>query len=560
MPQRVERYFLWLTILIIAGFSIPRALFFLVSPGAAEDLIGNILIREFQLFLMLMGYTYTYVVAPGFATKIVVLTAVWLALRALYLLNHRDRLIPPELGILTAVLMVFLQFFFDLSPRLTGVLLLELVLYIWIFRQGDRIRDPRLTAPFIVFILSLFALDWAESTAAVIFIVAGLLLHVARVSRKTNLVPAISLLLLFIPLVQILSSFFPGLFAYDKDRQFTALPALSFCESKSLNAIFAAHPQCPMAMFSEKCRNGYIGQYDRQTLAPVRSLRPFDENYYGRAEQIVCNGKVIYAGMNGVRSQGEIFGPNTMIIDLSGEKVKYIRNFAGVQMGNHVLYDFVHDALFMTSEWDQRIYRWDFKRRSMEEHIGDAIPNPWYWPPTGRLHTGSRISHHDAISPRHNTAFFSEWINGRNIHEIDLVSLKLQRTLRFNGGASVGVTVDDAGDKLWVSHLWGVTVFDLHTGKVLIKHRMGFVSRPAVIDAENNFVYMASTVQGRIHVFDRNTLRRLTYLPLGIGSRYLLISPETRRLFASSWSGSYSFDLSAGGSFIQKLEKIRMKN
>jgi len=536
---------------------LPRAGLFVVSPGVFEDFIGDFLAYQFRIFLTILGFFYTYVVSGSSGKIILGVIFFYVLWKTITKVKQTGEKLLPELTLVLAASLIFTQFFADMSARLVCYMLLlgSSVLF------HKFIGNVRLVWFLSVFAASLlgamFLLDWAETISALGF-ASGVLAIIFLVrARRLDLVSSFVVILWLMPVCQILAAVLPGLFKNTHAHQFSDALAISYCESPKTSSLFVAYPQCPMAMFAQKCKAGYISEYDSITLKHRRDIKPFSNDYFARFEQLVCKGDELYVGMNAARLRGEILGPNTMHIRLTPTGYQIKQNFAGPQIGNHLMYDEKNDALFMTSEWDSRIYRWDFRNNKMSTDIGDALPNPWYSLQTGKMHSGSRISHHDAISANRRTGYFAEWINGRFVHELDLETLKLERVFRFNGGASVGVTIDEATDTLWISHLWGISVFDLKTGKLMKKHRLGFVTRPAVVDTVNNLIYVASTVQGRVHVIDRYGFRYVTSLALGWGTRYLLISKNMQRLFASSISGAYAFDLTQSGNFMKEIQNIR---
>lgn len=549
--------FALLLTVLFAGV-VPRALFFVVPPGSAEDFIGEVLRIQFHVFLTIIGWLYLHAIQAHTLLWIAALLVILLVMRISVYVRQGRALLPPEASVFLCAAMALLQFFFDMSFRLMLAALLSsagaAVAY------GLRRVAPSalvLVAPPALLLLMAIPLDGSERVCLLLLLPTWFALaHLHRQGRIDS-PAALTLLLVAIPLLQLLSAWIPAISAYKDTRQFSKLLALSFCESKNPPAVYAVHPQCPLTMFAHKCRDAFIGVYDTEQLVLQREIRVFNHDYFGRPEQLICHGEKLFVGMNGMRINGETVGPNTMLVDLADGRLRTWKNFAGPGIGNSLAYDARNDALFLTAEFDQRIHRWDFKAGTMNTTLGDALPNPWYRLLAGRMQSGSLISHHDALSQKHNAVYFAEWINGRYIHEMDLTTLQPKRRFRFNGGASVGVTVDEKTDRLWVSHLWGFSVFDLKTGTLLHKVRAGFINRPVVIDGENGLVFAGATAQGRIHVFDRMTSEPLTRIALGIGSRYLMISPEKNRLYASSSSGSYAFDLNPNGAFVQSLIQHR---
>ena len=114
------------------------------------------------------------------------------------------------------------------------------------------------------------------------------------------------------------------------------------------------------------------------------------------------------------------------------------------------------------------------------------------------------------------------------------------------GGCGLGVTVPlptpEELDRIYVTGLWGMEVFDLESKALLARKRLGFFSRVPVLDPEHDLLYVPSTVEGRIRVFDRPSLELLGTIPIGYGTRHPHWSPATKRFFASSQRAYHYWD------------------
>lgn len=553
MSVKVSKISLTIACIFFFSATLSRVLFFFVQPGPLENFLGEVLVLQFKIFLLIMGYSFNFFVQNPAGLKILVIITIIFILRFTALIINHRKFWPLELSPILAAIVLPAQFFSDLSfPLFCAFMVILLVVPIIPRLNIFTFRINMLIFPFMN-VIALAFLDWAEMAALITF--SGITALCTTCIRR-EIIPlsgALLLLLVLTPLFQILSAWLPTQRPPMGSTRFSNSLALSFCASKDRKTVFAVHPECPMAMFTEQCRNGFIAEYDSETLMQKNVIRPFDGNYWGRPEQIICSGERLFVSVNEAMEKRRRLGPNAMLIKLSGNTAEIQKNIAGPQIGNSLLYDAQRDALYMASEWDQRIYRWGFRENRIQSTIGDQLPNSWYWPLTGKTQTGSRILHHDGISQKYNAFYASEWINGRYVHEIDIDSQKLKRRFRFNGGASVGSTVDEEFRLLWVTHAWGISVFNLESGNLVAKHRAGFVNRPAVIDKTNGFVYFASTTRGRIFAYDRRSAKPLGTLVSGLGSRYLHFSPETNKLFAGTVTGSYVFDLSPESEIVRRL-------
>jgi len=101
-------------------------------------------------------------------------------------------------------------------------------------------------------------------------------------------------------------------------------------------------------------------------------------------------------------------------------------------------------------------------------------------------------------------------------------------------------------DRLLVASIWGLEVFDLKTGRVITRKRLGLVSRPPVIDEARGVLYISSTVDGKLRVLDLDDYSLVEQIPIGMGIRHPYLSNDGRRLFASSNGGQFYWPLDEG--------------
>jgi DNA-binding beta-propeller fold protein YncE len=93
-----------------------------------------------------------------------------------------------------------------------------------------------------------------------------------------------------------------------------------------------------------------------------------------------------------------------------------------------------------------------------------------------------------------------------------------------------------------VSSMWGLEVIDLATDAVIARIRTGLGNRPVIVDRGRNRLYVTSTLEGKLRILDRDTLAVIGKVPLGFGARYLHLSNDGTRLFASSGASQYYWD------------------
>src|SRR5262249_59483739 len=149
-----------------------------------------------------------------------------------------------------------------------------------------------------------------------------------------------------------------------------------------------------------------------------------------------------------------------------------------------------------------------------------------------------------APMPHHgrDSLFVGNWLTGSTVYEIDLERLTLRRRLEPRSGCIANLAVDEQYDRLFTVSLWGVDVIDLRTGRVVRRMRTGTGARTPVIDTQNGLVYVPTTAEGRLRAFDRETLRPIGILPIGVGARLAYFSPTSGRLFAGNSQAQYSWD------------------
>jgi len=142
--------------------------------------------------------------------------------------------------------------------------------------------------------------------------------------------------------------------------------------------------------------------------------------------------------------------------------------------------------------------------------------------------------------------YVADWLHGRWINAIDLDTLELTGRLGAHSGGSLGTTADVVRDRLLVASIWGLEVFDLATGRVIARKRLGLMARPPVIDEPRGVLYVSSTVDGKLRVLDLDDYSLLAQIPIGMGVRHPYLSADGQRLFASSNGGQFVWRLADG--------------
>jgi hypothetical protein len=93
-------------------------------------------------------------------------------------------------------------------------------------------------------------------------------------------------------------------------------------------------------------------------------------------------------------------------------------------------------------------------------------------------YSGSSILYTTSIHPGRNRVYLAEWMRGRYAFAIDLTTLRPVARYDVGGGGALGITVDVERDRLFVSSLWGLEVFDLATDRLIVRKRTGLGNRP----------------------------------------------------------------------------------
>jgi outer membrane protein assembly factor BamB len=199
--------------------------------------------------------------------------------------------------------------------------------------------------------------------------------------------------------------------------------------------------------------------------------------------------------------------------------------------------------VFYTGEYTGKIVRYDRRTGVFDDRVGDAMLRPWTHPLAGTTHSGSLGTGVHAVDSRRGRLYFGEWMQGRYVYALDLGTLAPAPRLATRSGSVLGVTVDVERDRLLASSMWGLEVVDLNTGAVLRRVRLGLTNRPAVVDRWRDVIYVPSAVDGKIRVLDRDTFELVDQIAIGLGPRYLRLSGDGRRLFASSMRAQFVWEL-----------------
>lgn len=311
--------------------------------------------------------------------------------------------------------------------------------------------------------------------------------------------------------------------------------AYSFCEAPDRGALFAAVPEAPTmrewSVWQGHGGNGYVAEYGLDDLRLRAKHRFFSDDFHGRLEFLVCLDDSVQVGMTNVFIDGRREQDHVMSFALD-DPARFERDVLGGGVGHGIAYDAARDSLYYVSERTPVLVRLDRTTGSRRElRLRDR--------PFGALVVGPT-----SVDRSRDALYVSEWFQGRSVFEVDLATLTVRRAFAHRNGGAHGVTVDEEMDRLYAVGLWGMEVFDLRTGALIARKRLGMLGRAPAIDKARGLLYVPTTVEGKIRVFDRRTLAPRGAMPIGYGPRIPYFSATQDRLYSSSglahyaWSGA----------------------
>ena len=467
-----------------------------------------------------------------------------------------SRTFRPWVYVLCGSFLLLHHYAFDADPFMARLCWASLPLlglwFAWLRHHCTTPEQRRLAALLALGLLApwwVWAPDPACATAVVVW--AGCLALVVWLGQRV-LRPLDALLasLLLMPLGTIV---FPVLFAGVIPGPLRPLAAVmerdeyayNYCEFPERHQLFLTVPRCGTGTLTG-CESAYIAEYDTRDFSKRKVHRFFDASFTGGLRELLCVGDVVQVTMNLALIDGVTYTSNVM--EFRAEDPRQFRRTIWDQgviarhradlLGHRYAYDQKRDAVFYVSEWTNTVFRLDRKTNVLNEMAGAALPYKPFWllkhfglfTSTGSIHEGR------------DSLFLSQWADGSDIWEFDLGTLTIKSTLSTHDTGSFATTVDEANNRLIASGLWGINVFDLNTGKVIVRRRLGPGVRDAMIDARNNLVYLATTFGGSVWVLDRTTLETLGRLPTGVGGRRPYVSQDGRYFFVTDQHYTYRYE------------------
>jgi len=313
--------------------------------------------------------------------------------------------------------------------------------------------------------------------------------------------------------------------------------AYGFCENTDRGRVYAAVPGSRSG--PDAFLDGHVAELDSGSLSPRRRFFPFDLHFRGRLIAPLCLPDSLHVGMaETLIGRG---GQRENVLEIPLDRLKPRgRSLFGGEVGQTLFWDRERDAVFYASEWSNDIFRLDRGTGTVDRDVGSTfIPrNQDHWFFFGRRYPGSLALSNDTHQ-RRGTFFAGHWLTGSTVYEIDLRSLALRSRFEPSHGGTSAISLDESRGRLFVSSLWGLEVLDIESGRAVARVRTGLGCRAAVVDPISGFVYLPSTVEGRIRVLDPDTLDVAGSIDVGFGPRNALFATRSRSLLATSALAHY---------------------
>lgn len=507
--------------------------------------------------MVLEGQAFLWVWAYGRLKIRIVIAAIVVLALALHrrlldrLVARRDdawRLRPITVSLLLG-LMLGLHFLVDVNPSIALVGAASLVLA-W---GTDRVRirgGGRLLLWVAFFAVCLAAVgDVADRLAVVVWAAVLAALHRGLGARLRPRDLALLRAAAILPL-NLLPAVLPLALPLHAGTRLGDGLAYSFCEVPGRGTVHAAVPVCDSVRRDyADCRGSRVVEYDLATLTPVTAHDFFSPDFYGRLELLLCLDDEVQVTVQGAVHRGKPLVMSVLAFPVEAPE-QFTPVFVADGLGATMAWDPERDQIFYSTEFTNLLVRYDRRTRQFAHSTSPALGQRWYEPVTLQEYSGSFALNSASIDHSRNRIYLADWMRGRLARAVDLTTLAVVARYDAGGGGSLGIARDHERDRLYVSSLWGIEVFDLRTDRLIARKRLGLGNRPVIVDAARNRLYVGSTVEGKIRILDRDTLAVLGQIPIGIGSRYPHLARDGSRLFASSVAAHYAFpakDLASSG-------------
>jgi hypothetical protein len=377
----------------------------------------------------------------------------------------------------------------------------------------------------------------AASAAGVCFLVFAS--FIASGIRTQVLERKVTWIFLSAAITQVFASMQPLLFTpAGSPYLLSSSAAYGYCEDPASNHVWMTFPRCSAfprhrneALAHEQCRGGTLEAFDFNDSPPTLYAKhaPFSPNFFGRLEQPICLEESIIVGMTDVMLDAKKHGGSTMVVKkLSGEVSN--KHVFSSNVGHTVAWDNWSRRLFAVDEFSS-LAQFYSPATHQVERFGQSLDNE-------SLTLDGR-----PLSQNRQSIFISEHYFGDEVIEFNLEDGDERSRYLHNNGGGWAATVDDNAALLFISGMWSLDVFDLRSGAHLKRHRTGFGARAAMVSATQERVYLPCTLSGTIRVFDRQTLKLVKAVPVGLGIRNLHLTQNETELLGSNSGGTLLWDL-----------------
>jgi hypothetical protein len=315
--------------------------------------------------------------------------------------------------------------------------------------------------------------------------------------------------------------------------------AYGFCEDARRGRLYAGVP----GLQKDRFRDGRIVEYDAAQLTRLRDLTFFEPEFSGRIMQLLCLPDTIHVAMAQTWI-GNAFQQENVLEFRIDDPREVKRSLYGGALGQQLLWDEKRDAIFYSSEWSNRIFRLDRRTGAVDRRVGSRlVRNRPTWLFIGTILGSLAMAPTPHVA--RDTFYLGHWLTGSTIYEVDLGRLTVRRRFEPRNGCIADLAIDERYDRLFATSVWGVDVINLRTGRVERRIRTGAGARTPAIDTRNGLVYVPTTIEGKLRVFDRASLRPVGVVAVGAGSRRAYFQASAGRLFATNDKNYYWWDAAA---------------
>ena len=502
----------------------------ITPPEALDVALGNVLIFAWVLFI------FPLLVAPWHLAGIALfIVSACVFPRIALRIGPDGWHLRPYVHALVWAECALNHYLFDVNPHLALAMvggLLGLELQARVLRVGD-LRGAH-GAVSLLGVWTLLSSTYADAAAGLAFL--AVLWLAMMVPRTLGLRERRLLVLLSGAGAQLLAAAIPLLLPLHGGKELGRGLAYSFCESPAAGKLFVAVPETlsmhQWSLAGAHGAEGFVAQYDLPNLDDRKELRFFSEDFYGRLEWVTCLDDRVYVGMTNATYRGRLWQDHAMSFLIANPE-SFRPSLMDGNSGHGIAYDPSRESLYFVSENQPVVGRLNIRTGKRERALVDApLEKPFL----------SLIVGPTSYYAGRDSLFITEWLGGTHAYEVDLETGTRRTLYAHRDGGALGITVDEKMGRLYVVGVWGMEVFDIDSGKIVARKRLGLLSRSPTIDGSRGLVYVASTVEGKIRVFDQRTLELRGTIAIGHGPRIPHYSSIADKLLSGSSFAYYAWD------------------